>query len=651
MKYLHGRSTTFATAIAAQLGCFFIMLLVAAGLSSAEGPVTVSIEAEDVAGDGVWISPAPARATPATNVVAKVWFDRQLLGSGTSYMERAKEITGLGRRDLRKLAVARLQKTSEESNAAAKEALAALLDDKTISNLATHWVVNGFTCHTTIAGVDKLKAVPGVKKIFLSQLRGRPRPAAKPAEPIKGPVLPDKAPEEAFDPARYTYPWYVHSLMADRVWKEFGITGKGTLNIIQDNNFFFPGNLVRNVYRNPDEVPGNGKDDDGNGLVDDTVGFDFARNTAHIRTVTGNANTPQALHGTMCAAIICGTGTDDSEYQFGIAPEGTWAGLIANAHLESAVEWAVLQGADTYSMSFSVPNLGEMRSHWRKIMEHGSLCGVYFVSGAGNFAQTEKVPVQMRVPEDIPEVVFAAAGVQRDFSQTPFSSMGPVEWKTEHYQDGLVQKPEVCAFNHGLPVLLPDGTARPNGLNGNSFAGPMFCGSIALMLSADPDLLPWDLKEIITSTATDVGPEGVDYQTGHGLINCYRAVKEVLRRKAVREGKDPAPYTSQSNGDVIDPEAIRKALGNKQLTFGLVQRGGAAHKGGIRQGDHLVSVNGEEITSTAELVKAVRAAGREASKFVIKRDGKELELEVPAGPAGIGRLSEVYEADVFQKME
>ncbi len=74
-----------------------------------------------------------------------------------------------------------------------------------------------------------------------------------------------------------------------------------------------------------------------------------------------------------------------------------------------------------------MPGLGEYRSHWRKVMEHGSFCGVYFVSGAGNFAQSAKVPVQMRTPEDIPEVVFAAAGVQRNLSRTPFSSKGPVD--------------------------------------------------------------------------------------------------------------------------------------------------------------------------------------------------------------------------------
>ena len=85
---------------------------------------------------------------------------------------------------------------------------------------------------------------------------------------------------------------------------------------------------------------------------------------------------------------------------------------------------------------------------------------------------------------------------------------------------------------------MPDGTVQPERINGNSFAGPMFCGTISLMLSADPDLLPWDLKKIIISTATDVSKEGVDYETGHGLINCYAAVKEVIKRKKLRDGTE-----------------------------------------------------------------------------------------------------------------
>ncbi len=38
----------------------------------------------------------------------------------------------------------------------------------------------------------------------------------------------------------------------------------------------------------------------------------------------------------------------------------------------------------------------------------------------------------------------------------------------------------------------------------------------------------------ITSTATDVVAAAVGYETGHDLINCHAAVKEVLRRKKLK---------------------------------------------------------------------------------------------------------------------
>jgi hypothetical protein len=54
--------------------------------------------------------------------------------------------------------------------------------------------------------------------------------------------------------------------------------------------------------------------------------------------------------------------------------------------------------------------------------------------------------------------------------------------------------------------------------------------------------------------------KGVDYQSGYGLINCFRAVKEVLRRKAIREGKDPKPYKGRIPGDEIDTSDIGETL-------------------------------------------------------------------------------------------
>jgi len=59
----------------------------------------------------------------------------------------------------------------------------------------------------------------------------------------------------------------------------------------------------------------------------------------------------------------------------------------------------------------------------------------------------------------------------------------------------------------------------------------MVAGTLALMIAADPDLLPWKAREILTSTTTDVGPPAFDFQTGHGLINAKKAVQKVLEQK------------------------------------------------------------------------------------------------------------------------
>jgi Subtilase family/PDZ domain len=614
--------------------------------ADAEEPVRVPpaakglLPTEKLPGKDLWVDPAIAGNNPRVSV----WFDEQFLGDGKAYERRAKEFAHAKRRELRTAVVRTLKTLSERSHAVAKKDLDALVTQKKISDLERHWIVNGFSCNATREGIEALQKVKGVRAIFWTHGRGGVGAGKQDGEFFK-PVERQK-----FAPARYKHPWYVRSLLADRVWKDLGIAGQGTLNVVHDFNFVFSNNLTGNLYRNPKEIPGNGKDDDGNGLIDDYHGYNFAQNTPNLTLtpVPLKAANPRAMHGFMCAAIICGAGARGAEYEFGLAPEGRWAGVIAGRRVEAAVEWAIEQGADTYSMSFSMPNLGEYRSHWRKLMEHGSFCGVCFASGAGNFAQSAKIPVQMRVPEDIPNAVFAATGVQRNLSRTPFSSQGPVEWKTQFYKEGIVDKPEVCAFNMGLPLLRRDGSVIPVAIGGNSFAGPMLAGTIALMFSADPDLLPWDLRAILTATATDVSKKGFDHETGHGLVNCYRAAREVLRRKAVREGKDARAYTGRIKDDVLDIPALEKELKDVVVRVARLQPKGQAAKLGLQPGDIIVSYNGEKITSQESMQRAVKGAEkREKIPVVIEREGKRLTREFAPGPLGVFPSIE-YAAPVFR---
>ncbi len=579
------------------------------------------LQSEKVSGEGVWVD--PAIGSPSKTMISiTVWFDRQFLGDGDAFERRAAEFSGQRRQELVVRVVDTLKTLNEQSYRAAKESMRQLVKDKKIALVRWHWIVNGFSCVASAEGVNALKDVPGVKKIFANRQRIRAF-----RRDDREPTFFEHATDPAPEPQEFKHPWYTRYLLADRTWEKLNVSGAGTLNVVMDSNFLFSPNVTRNLYRNAGEIPGNGIDDDKNGLIDDYHGYNFVRNDAVL-----NARGEDEMHGFMCVNEICGNGTDDCPYEFGLAPSAQWAGVIGRQAPEQALEWAVEQGADTLSMSFSGPSLGELRSHWRKVMEHATFCGLCCVSGAGNFAREGSssfapVPVQMRIPEDIP-AVFTAAGVRRSFQRTSFSSQGPVKWETEHYQQGLVDKPDFCAFNIRLPGLMPDGTALQHGASGNSFAGPMLAGTLALMLSADPDLLPWDARQILIETTSDVGPkEGFDHQTGHGLINCYRAVREVLRRKSVRDSADPTPYKGRQSGDVLDMQRLSRPI----IIIERIQPDSPAETAGLQPGDVVESIDEAPIRTSAHLGAAIeKAKASNADEIVhgVRRDGKVLKLRV-----------------------
>jgi subtilisin family serine protease len=616
-------------------------------------PLQIKLSTEQVKGPTYWIDPRIHQRDEKPQRIV-VWFDEQFLGDGEAYARRSKDLAGARRTLLREEVIQLLKETSDRSFADAKPQLEKLAQAGTIRDLQRHWIINGVSFTLAAHSAHHLETIPGACRVFSKrqdfQSGGSPN-KLEPAEIRRA----EEVPSPPFQPDRYQHPWYTRHLLVEQVWSRLGITGQGTLNVIQDNNFAISPNAAASLYINPNEIPGNGIDDDENGLVDDIHGYDFVRNRGTLtrHPVPPNRFVPQLMHGHACALIICGRGTDKSPLELGLAPDAKWAGVMAGPDFEPAVEWAIEQAAVTYSMSFSIPNLGELRSHYRKVMEQGSFCGLFFVSGAGNFAQKGSaqyapVPLQMRVPEDIPEVVFAAAGIQRDLSRTPFSSQGPVHWQTEHYQDGRVSKPEVCAFNAAIPTLGTDGRLSSTRVNGNSFAGPMFCGTIALMLSADPDLLPWDLKEIVTSTALDVGPPGYDHQTGHGLINAFRAVKEVLRRRAIRENQNPAPYTGRQPDDELDPQAVLKNMEGRQLVITSIQPDSPWDVAGLKTGDVVQNVSGTAIGSWLDLRGALQDAAAKRKQHVevwLKRTGQQIKIQVEPRASGIQVKEEIPEPE------
>lgn len=590
---------------------------------SQDNPKPVPIRFENLSNER-WVSEIPTslrRVGKDTEITVKVWFDRQLLGDGKAYLRRAAEFDAIPRSVLSSRCIDELKRESDASFFRAKKTLDQLKASGILSDIRQHWIVNGFSATTRVSDIQSVKEIPGVSKIFIVR-KSNPTKTAAPISRTEKNSL-----ELAFDPERWLHPWYTRALKADQVWKKLGITGRGTLNVIHDFHFAKSPQMAKS------QSP--------------IVGFNFNQGDMEL-CVRPESVSPRDLHGVMCAAIVCGRGSPEFRYEFGLAPLGEWAGVIARSEIESSVEWAIENGADTYSMSFSIPGLDEYRSHWRKILEHGTICGLCFVSGAGNFAKTVKTPRQMRTPEDIPQVVFAAAGVHRDLSKTSFSSQGPVLWQTDHYHDGKVKKPEVCAFNHQLPVFFADGTVRESAINGNSFAGPMFCGAIALMRSADKEIHPWRIREIITTTATDIGPPGFDPSTGYGLINCYQAVKEVLKRKAIREGSDPTRFEKNGDDGSFNSKRYLAELSAALIVENSVQNVQGANLNILRVGDIITAVGEDQVTSLAALnAGTAKNRGKSINVHVI-RNGKAIQVRLQPEAFTKYKIRQVYSAPVFK---
>ena len=91
--------------------------------------------------------------------------------------------------------------------------------------------------------------------------------------------------------------------------------------------------------------------------------------------------------------------------------------------------------------------------------------------------------------------------------------------------------------NHGsfVDVMAPgnnvfstrDGSSYQY-ISGTSFSCPLTAGLAALMWSANPNLTPDEVEQVIKESAIDLGLSGYDNQFAYGRIDSYEAMKHPL---------------------------------------------------------------------------------------------------------------------------
>ncbi|MBX9579098.1 MAG: S8 family serine peptidase [Gemmataceae bacterium] len=138
--------------------------------------------------------------------------------------------------------------------------------------------------------------------------------------------------------------------------------------------------LKANIWKNEKEIPGNGVDDDGNGVVDDVTGYDFLAMTGKMEDPVG--------HGTHCAGTIGAAANGIGVV--GVCPEVKIMPLRfmsedggSNFDAALCIDYAVKNGAKVISASWggydTVPD-----QVLAGAVERARAKGVLFVAAAGN---------------------------------------------------------------------------------------------------------------------------------------------------------------------------------------------------------------------------------------------------------------------------
>ena len=299
-------------------------------------------------------------------------------------------------------------------------------------------------------------------------------PVAEPptvGEPSSLPLVPDYGGADD---------WHLNQVNAPEAWSA-GYTGEGVTVAVIDTGADLNHSELRNrLWTNDDEVPGNGRDDDGNGYIDDTHGWDFVNDDNRPQDSNG--------HGTHVASLIVGArdgvGTTGAAYGAEVMVlQGLGAdGVGSTRDIAQAIRYAVDEGADIVNLSLS----GAASKSIESAMRYAEQNGVLVVAASGNdSASTPSAPASLSGALTNVLAVGAVdqSGQLADFSNRPTPSTV------------MVHAPGVR-----LKAAVPDGFAR---MSGTSMATPMVAAVAALAKSAAPNLSGDELRSLLVDHAME----------------------------------------------------------------------------------------------------------------------------------------------------
>lgn len=264
--------------------------------------------------------------------------------------------------------------------------------------------------------------------------------------------------------------------------------------------------LKNNMWKNPGEIPDNGKDDDGNGFVDDVYGWDFRNNDNKPM-----ADDASSYHGTHVAGTIGAVGNNG----IGISGHAQQVQLMALKFLGSggsgyrsdaikAIDYAIKMKAKIISNSWGGTTFSQALYD---AITRAKNAGILFVVAAGNSgANADK---SNHYPSNYPhDNIIAVASSTSSDGLSSFSNYG-------------VNNIDIAAPGSSIYSTKNGGAYQY--LSGTSMATPLVSGVLATMIAKRPDLNYRQLKDILMTTVDKKSAFSGKVKS-NGRINAARAL-------------------------------------------------------------------------------------------------------------------------------
>lgn len=272
------------------------------------------------------------------------------------------------------------------------------------------------------------------------------------------------------------------------------------------------GEEVFRIWRNVDEIPDNGRDDDGNGYTDDYRGWNFVGNNKNIWDDNENDR-----HGTINSGII-GAHTNNGK---GIAAVDWKAKIMVLKGLDhnkdislssvvNATNYATANGAKIINNSYG----RTVETHSTAGAITGAMNeGILFIAAAGNKSQVSQRNNDIKpfypASHDIDNVISVAYTNEADKLDDD-----------SHYGPYSV---DLAAPGSNVISTHSSGDKLYYWLSGTSQAAPHVAGVAALLLSKNPAPNWWQAKTMIMNKVDIKDSLSGMVQSG-GRLNAYEAL-------------------------------------------------------------------------------------------------------------------------------